>query len=289
MILVFAEAGGERLLGKARELADSMGTIVLALCSGEKEEKPRKLISFGADEVIRFNAITVLDWSRACTHLVRNRRDLRLFLFPSNSFGNAVMGSTYANAFEQIGTVTDQIESFDLEGERRVFQTSRTRLKTPPVGDKPPLWSIKLSSISEPFEDSSRIGKIESIDLPTESGNLHSPEIGESVIADLSSGLTLLVGKAYLEKSGDSEKDKLTNLAKKYSGTFLETSGGIETIYGPCLAIDVRSALKNLPKFYSDVFALNIEKEAPISEIAKLSAVTPDLDKVIDDLIKNLL
>jgi electron transfer flavoprotein alpha subunit len=289
MILVFAEAGGERLLGKARELADSIGTIVLAVCSGEKEEKPQKLICFGADEVIRFNATSVLDWSRACTHLVRNRRDLRLFLFPANSFGNAIMGSTYANVFEQISTVTDQVEAFDLDGARRIFQTSRTMLKTAPVGDKPSLWSIKLSSVSEPFEDSSRIGKIESIDLPTESGNLHSPEIGESIIADLSSGLTLLAGKAYLVKSGDSEKKKLVNLARKYSGTFLETSGGIETIYGPCLAIDVRSTLENLPIFSSDVFALNTEKEAPISEIAKLSAVTPDLEKVIDDLIKNLL
>lgn len=289
MILVFAEAGGERLLGKARELADSMGTIVLALCSSEKEEKPRELISFGADEVIRFNAISVLDWSRACTHLVRNRKDLRLFLFPSNSFGNAIMGSTYASAFEQIGTVTDQVESFDLDGARRIFQTSGTMLKTATVGDKPSLWSIKLSSVSEPFGDSSRIGKIESIDLPTESGNLYSPEIGESIITDHSSGLTLLVGKAYLAKSGDSEKKKLSTLARKYSGTFLDTSGGIETIYGPCIAVDVRSKLENLPKFYSEVFALNIEKEAPISEIANLSAVTPELDNVIDDLIRNLL
>ena len=257
------------------------------MCSKENSTKPQKLISLGADEVISFNAETVNDWSKVLAYLIRSEKQARFVFLPSSPLGGAILGSTHALSFERIGSVADGVEKFNEQGASKLMHPSGRVLQVAAASDKVSLWSIRLNSVPEPFEDSSRLGKTKSLELPKDLGSVGSPSIaGYRRILDLSSTFTLLVGKKHLEDIDSSQRKKVEDLAEKYSGKLLHMSGSVQVIYGPCLAIEVESPLGELPEFQSDLLSLNSSKEPPISRIAKLSAVTPDVERVIEELLK---
>lgn len=287
IIIVFAEVGGRRLLGRAREIADSLGFRVLAVCSRDIANKAQELIWLGADEVISFNAVSVNDWSKVLAYLIRNEKQTKFVLFPSNPIANAILGSTYALASERIGSFADGVEKFNDQGASKVLHPSEIILQTAASSEKVSMWSVKLNSVPEPFEDSSRYGKTRDLELPKDSQNPGSPSIENSKsFRDRSSILTLLLGRNFHEGLGAPQKLKLDELAKKYSGILLEMSGSVQVVYGPCLAIEIGSSERELPEFQSDLLSINSSKNAPITAIAKLSATSPDVGKVIEELLK---
>lgn len=286
IIIVLAEVGGRRLLGKAREIADSLGFRVVAVCSRNNADKAQELISLGADEVISFNAESVNDWSKVLAYLIRNEKQTKFVLLPSNPIANAILGSTYALASERIGSFADGVEKFNDQGASKVLHPSEIILQTAASSEKVSMWSVKLNFVPEPFEDSSRYGKTRTLELPKDAQIPNSPSIENSrSFRDLTSILTILVGRNFYEGLGAPQKQKLHELAKKYSGTLLEISGSVQVVYGPCLAIEIGSSERELPEFQSDLLSINTSKDAPISTIAKLSAASPDVGKVVEELL----
>ena len=76
MIIVFCELGGEGLLGKAREIADSAGSKVLALISEESVD-PQRLIHLGADEVLKSSVNEMSDWIEIISDLITSENKLK--------------------------------------------------------------------------------------------------------------------------------------------------------------------------------------------------------------------
>lgn len=257
------------------------------MCS-QSPNRPRELISLGADEVISFNAKTVNEWSRVLAYLLRNEKETKFAFLPSNPPGNAILGSTYALASERIGSVADGVERLNEQGASKILHPSRIDIQIAVAIDKVSLWSIELNSVPEPVADPSRSGKKRSLELPKDSQSVVSPSIeGSGELRDFSSTLTLLIGRKYFEHLDTAKRKKLEDLEKKYSAKLLAMSGNVQVVYGPCLAIEVDSQERELPEFQSDLLSLNSSKESQVSRVAKLSAVTQDLEKVIDELLKS--
>ncbi len=284
MIIVFADLGGEKLLGRAREIADSLGDKVLAVCKDDAPLRSQRLISLGADEVVSIDAKTVDDWSKVLASLIRTENETRFVFLPSNLIGNAILGATYALAFERVGSVADGIEKLNEQGASKTLHSSESVIRFTSSVGKVSLWSIKLNSVPEPFEDPSRYGRTRKLELPKASQSPGSPSAEK--ILDISSRLTILVGKNYFEKVDVSGK-KIEDLAQKFAGNVLRMSGKVQVVYGPCLAIEVESPEKELPEFQSELLSLNTSKDAAISRISNLSATTPDIGKVIDKLLES--
>ncbi len=282
MIIVFAELGGERLLGRAREIADSLGLRLVALCSKD-DTKSQELIELGADEVISFDAKSVNEWSRVLSYLIRNQKQTRIVLLPSTPLGNAILGSTYALTSEQIGSFLDDADKISEQRASKTMHPSGRVLQST-ASDKVSLWSLKVNSVPEPFGDSSRYGKVTTQETPRET-EIKSPLVKDPDLDSLSSSLAILVGGAYIDNLDTEDRRKLEELAEKYSARLLKMSGKIEVVYGPCLAIEVNTAGRELPEFHSEVLSLN-SSEAPISRIAKLSAITPNVLTVVNNLLK---
>jgi hypothetical protein len=283
MILVFAELGGDRLLGKAREIADSLGIRVLAICYVDVA-RANRLVSLGADEVISYNAKNVYEWSRVLSYLIRNTKEIRFVFLPATLLGNAILGFTYALVSEMIGSFFDSADKMSEQGVSKSMYPSGVVIKSD-VSEKVSLWSLKLNLVPEPFEDSSRYGKVTSQELPKEAQSVSPPTSGP-LVKSPSTSLTVLAGREFLVGLKTEDRKILEGFAKKYSGRLVEMNGRIENIYGPCVAIEVQTQERGLPEFQSDVLSLN-SSEAPISKASKLYAMTPNVLKVVEEIIKS--
>ena len=98
MIVVFCELGGSRLLGKAREIADTTGDKLVALTSEKSEERQQKLIHLGADEVIGCAIDNLSDWIPVISGILESVSDVKMIVFPSNSTANILMGLLYSGS-----------------------------------------------------------------------------------------------------------------------------------------------------------------------------------------------
>jgi electron transfer flavoprotein alpha subunit len=280
LIVVFAELGGEKLLGKARELGDSSALRVVAVCSAASK-KSEKLISLGADEVVTHTASTVSEWAEVLSSMLREDSKIKYILFPSNLIADMILGSVYAKSKERIGSFLDGAVLSENGASKDFFGSV---LEAKNATDKVSIFSLQTGSVSEPFEDTSRYGKtVESPVRVTPSKNLRTPKLSDYSVQDhldSSSSITLLVG------AGFSNSSALGELASKLRSRLIKLSGAVEEIYGPCLAIEVSSALRELPDFRGDLVSIN-SREAPISSVANLSVVTQDVEKVISELARS--
>ena len=280
MIIVFAELGGEKLLGKARELGDSSALRVVAVCSAASK-KSKKLISLGADEVVTHTASTVGEWAEVFSSMLRGDSKIKYILFSSNLIANMILGSVYAKSKERIGSFLDGAVLGENGASKDFFGSV---LEAKSSTDKASIFSVQTGSVSEAFEDTSRYGKtVESAVSLVAAKNLKTPKLSDYSAQDYldsSSSITLLVG------TGLSSSSALGELAPKLQARVIKLSGAVEVIYGPCLAIEVSSAQRELPDFRGDVVSLN-SKEAPISSVVNLSVVTLDVEKVISELARS--
>ncbi len=288
--MVFSELGGEKLLGKARELADSFGLRVLAVCSDSHDaDFSQRLISLGADEVIKYkNAKTAFDWVNILSSLLREKRQVSFLFGMSGLYTDAILGRMYAFEKERIGAFVTGIDSINENVGTKYLRTWSADLQNKPASEgKVSVFSFKPFAVPEPFEDSSRYGKTSESEIKIEQQQARtSPsilDIESNEFLDSSGRLTILVGKS------SSQKDEaIHNVAQKYKANVVSYSSYVQEIYGPCLAIQVMLRHeRELPRFHGELIAVNTtEDHSVISNVADLRFITnnDDTEKALQEL-----
>jgi hypothetical protein len=290
MIIVLAEFGGEKLLGKAREVADTLGLRVVAVCSSEyaTNEISQKMISLGADEVMKYADLTnVFEWSEALSSLLKDLQQIKFLFATSGLISDSILGRVYALSRDRIASFGTGIDSFsENEAKKNLSSLGISLCFKSTSDDKLRIFSFKSSSIPEPFEDTSRYGKTTESKVKSRAPTKNSPKtvgLESKDYFDSSSNLTLLVGKTFARR-----KDNLKaaeRVASKYKGNILIHDSKVEEIYGPCLAIDVEATQqKELPRFHGELIAINSSEDQSISRLAHTSAITEDISKVLEQL-----
>jgi hypothetical protein len=276
--VVFCELGGEGLLGKAREIADSVGDRVLALIA-EDSIDPQRLIYLGADEVLKVAISNEGDWIETVCDIVRNEHETRLVIFPSNIIANVIMGAAYCRVKDKVGSFLDDAVFLDVGNATKSFQVGLGLQRTWREG-LVGLVSVKIASIPEPYEDSSRYGKIREVQLAKAAEIFPILFDVPEVPLSSSSELTVLVDP----ESSDPIKYVARELAEKYRSKIRNYSGAVRAIYGPCIAIEINDKLAGLPEFKGDLVSMNT-KFSPINAISDVSIVNPEISKVINYLL----
>lgn len=249
--------------------------IALGLSNGPTNAD--SLIRFGADEVVQFDYPKVGGWPLLISNFINSESGLRMVIFPSDIMTNALMGMILASIPEKISSYLEDADSLNSDESAKRLDGFLLIQKGTPEG-KTRLASLKLSSVPEPFEDSSRSGKVRAVAADGEKGVPPPPPIMHS----WSTVPVILVGQGVTE-----ETTKLASqLAQKYSGVLRFLSGKMEVVYGPCIAIEVSAKLRDLPEFKADLISIS-SKKLPINSIAEISAVTPELDKLLKILVRS--
>lgn len=269
MIDVFCEFGGENALGKAREIADSIGDRVRAVVSLRSID-PQRLVQLGADEVLTCEGVTKTgEWVRVLSSIVS---DSKFVIFASNNVSNMIMGALYYAAKDRVSLYLDGADLLETNAATKSLANAGFAFKKN-ANDKASLVSVNLSSVAPPFEDTSRYGKIRAYEWNKNSERpLNLAEMG----APSNARLTILLGPGC--KKGISELSQ--KLGEKYGGTVQKFSGTTQIVYGPCLAVEVENRVRELPKFEGYLIAIN-SKKSPISTIADVVVESEDLEKIL--------
>ena len=279
MIIVFCELGGEGLLGKAREIADSAGSKVLALISEESVD-PQRLIHLGADEVLKSSVNEMSDWIEIISDLITNENKLKMALFPSNVISNIIMGAVYSHVRSRIGCYLDQAGLIEGTVVAKSFDTTVFTLQKNPRENTVSLVSLKTNSIPQPFEDTSRYGKTREIPLKKATDVfpiLHDPP---EVPLSSSDEVTILVGAS----SDDHITELAQRIADKFHSKMQKYTRAVEVVYGPCVAIELNDKLRDLPEFKGDLFSLNTRK-SPINAISDVAVINSEIATILERLI----
>jgi electron transfer flavoprotein alpha subunit len=288
--VVFAEFGGEKLLGKAREVADSLGLRVLAVCSSEHgtDEFAQRLISLGADEVMKYRSpANVFEWSEALSSLLKSQVQTKFLFAARGLITDAILGRFYALSKDQIASFGTGIDSLSENEAAKNLRSWGASLRfTVNDHDKAHIFSFKSGSVPEPFEDTSRYGKISEAKAKSSASGKSSPKtvgLQREDYCDSSGILTLLLGETYARK--ETGLRAAQRVASKYKGNIVIKSSKVEDIFGPCLAIDVEARHESeLPRFHEDLIAINSSEDQAISRMADISAITEDIPKVLEEL-----
>lgn len=282
MIAVFCESGGHILLGKAREIADESGDRVLAIALDDSREwtkSPDQLIALGADVVVLCR-LAKDGWTETISDIIRSEPSLKLVIFPADLGSSVLMGSLVGALPEGISGFLEDVDSLTSdEAAKKIDDGFMIAAKLVAESSaKTSLVSVKINSVAEPFEDASRFGKTRVMGETASDVISDKPALPRSA----SSTLVVLVGRGAV-----GETSKLAaSLAEKYAGSASEISGKIEVIYGPCIAIEVSSGLRELPDFKGELISIS-SKKFPIGSMAELSAVTPEVDKLLERLLSS--
>ena len=275
-IAVFSELGGEGLLGKARELADETGDRVVSLCSTRDSDQQQRLIHLGADEVTVCSVSSLGDWIAVISQYIVSLDSVQMLIFPSTPVSNVLMGMVYGEISSRISPFVEAAELLTSDGAGKKLENSIV-LQNSFIQGKTALVSMKNTAMTEPFEDSSRFGKIRNFEASHEGKTFDlPPEIRSS-----SNQLLVLVGGV----AKDITSELATRLAKKYGGNAKKLSGKVEVVYGPCVAIEICSKLRELPEFKGELLSISSRK-MPISAIAERSLVTPEVDRMLENLAR---
>jgi len=281
--VLLAESGGERLLGKAREIANSLGCRVVAVCSEKRKNASDKFVQLGADEVITYGIDAINLWARGLAQLIDEANEARFVILPSNIPGNIVFGILATLQEKRIGAVMDNVEFISEIEIGKTIHPSGAKLAIKPSSELLTVCTVKLSSVSPPYGDPSRHGKVREriVDFSRYSPGLGLPEDFANYL-NHSRKLTILIGKKFNETNG--KKSDLALIERKYDARLIEMSGRVQVVYGPCLAIEVESRSSELPEFHGDLISLNSREGFPIQRIADSSFVSADLNSVIEEL-----
>jgi len=282
MIAVLVEMGGERMLGKARELADAQGDQVLAVCSEQNKVQAQRYISLGADEVMVVDAESVGEWIGVFVDLLKGEKPrVSGLLVPSNVTGDLIIGSISSRIPEKTGSFLVGTESLNESNAAKIIPLSEQTITVPfsSIDGKKSLFSLKLNSLPEPYEDTSRYGKVTMGTVPStmKQDRFYIPS---NQMNNSTSFLTILKGKS------EGLEELIGKIASKYNAVILnEADSPGRVVYGNCLAINVESQPRELPQFNGDLITVNHEKGAPIMKMASLSLITSD----VEGLLKSLL
>jgi hypothetical protein len=280
-IFVLANYGGKNLLGKARELGDAWGDKVVAFTFKDSQEEMEEMIHLGADEVLHSEINDIRDIISTVFEQVRSDSSSKMVLFPSTTFSNAYMGMLYSYGRELFSLFEDQVEFVDEIFVGKRFGGSQLSIQKKPVPGKIVLCSLRQSTVSPPFEDVTRYGKIRSLKPKSEAGS-QLTSYSESIVKPSSEILTILIGGNVQSKT----EELAALVVEKYGGYSKSYTGKIEVVYGPCIAIEVGQRLRDLPEFKSELISIS-KAPLPISTISDTSIITSEIDAVLDELISN--
>jgi hypothetical protein len=276
MIVVFCEFGGEGLLGKAREIADSVGDRVLALV-GESSD-PNRAVYLGADEVFKVDVETPGEWIGVISELFESEKRIRFLIFPSNIVSNVIAGAVYFREMKRVGVFIDDCDYADEANASKAFDANGLAIQKGLVEDKTNILSLKARSFARPFEDTSRYGKVR--DYKRKDGAPLAFLMEQVPKEPLSSSdeLTFIAGNNRVVES-------VRKLAQKFHARLLQYSGAIEVVDGPCVAFEITEKLRHLPEFRQELISLNAET-SPINAISDTAVVSVDLQQILEELAK---
>ncbi|MBI2125821.1 MAG: electron transfer flavoprotein subunit alpha/FixB family protein [Thaumarchaeota archaeon] len=166
-ILVLAEKNnGElseslKVLGKAREIADSLGARVEAAIATSSKADAEMLVRYGADVVYWSEhdfGFDIAELSKAIATLVSNMKP-EAVIAPATESGNSVAAFLGANlgilpVFECSGL---ELEESNIIVNKSVYQE---RFLAKVTSTKPQIFTLFTKQLPMPFEDESRYGKI---------------------------------------------------------------------------------------------------------------------------------
>jgi hypothetical protein len=107
--------------------------------------------------------------------------------------------------------------------------------------------------------------------------------------------LVIVVGEGFLVNSDPSVRQRRESLiaavTDKFGALVLRQRNGFSltsrVIYGPCLAVEVTSAIEELPEFNGDLISVNSSTGAPIAGIASLAVVTGEAEALLQSIAKS--
>ncbi len=166
-ILVLAEKNnGElseslKVIGKAREIADSLGTRVEAAIATSSKADAEMLVRYGADVVCWSEhdfGFDISELSKAIATLASNTKP-EAVIAPATESGNSVAAFLGANlgispVFECSGL---ELEESNIMVSKPVYQG---RFLAQVTSTKPQIFTLFTKQLPMPFEDESRYGKI---------------------------------------------------------------------------------------------------------------------------------
>ncbi len=216
-------------------------------------------------------------------------------MFPSSLIGNFILGAVYASTPSKIGSVMDRADYVGESTAGKTIPSCGADVDSLPAERKVCLWSVKLSSIVEPFQDSMRKGKIVRVSSPlpgkVQRGAAKQWRLKENwrTSRESASQLVILLGSEEHPTLDQKERlnPKLINdLATKLDALILqEADSAGRVIYGPCLAIGVASQIRGLPYFQGDLISVCSDRSAPIVKISDLAIISSEINRLLETLL----
>ncbi len=279
LIVVFCELGGKNLLSKAREIADLSGDRVSAFIS-QDNINPQELIYYGADQVEVCNVQERTDWINIISSYLEEN-NVKCALFPSNILSNIIMGAVYSRDRSRIASYSDEANLLEGTYSSKSLKALGVALRRDFDSEKCCLVSLRVSSLPEPFEDTSRYGNIHPRKMTPKTSNYQISLQNQADAPSLSGELTVLIGSGI----GDRTNELCAKLAEQYGGKCIKFSGSVETIYGPCVAVEIGNRLSDLPVFNDELISIS-SKKLPICSVADTATICEDIDKILKGFLK---
>ncbi|MCK4529215.1 electron transfer flavoprotein subunit alpha [candidate division WOR-3 bacterium] len=302
------------LLAKGRELADSMGVELYALLvAKEVADKPKRLISFGADKVIVVSGPSLEHflpepYSNVLIDVI-NKYKPSIFLAPSTTQGRALLSRTAVSL--ETGLTADCTD-LEVDGEGNLHQVRpafggsiKARILTP--NRRPQMATVRPRVFSSREEDGNRVGEIIEEIIPEE--RLISISKFESWIEDTTSRISIEDADIIFSGGrgmGGPEKFKLLfELAEMAEGAVGASRTAIDEGWIPYshqvgqtgktvapkmyFAFGISGAIQHIEGMRSSDFIIAVNKDpgAPIFKVADIGIVA-DLFEVIPILKKKL-
>lgn len=284
MILVFTEFNGERVLGKARELAEALGRKVVAISAGD-HDSAQKLVHLGADEVLlHSNPESVFDWTEILSSFL-NEKTPSFLLGGSGILTDSIFGRVYAISKAKVGAFATGMDTMNETLATKIMRSWNSTLafSVESLNGKSNIFSLKVASIPEPFEDTSRYGKISERSF-TRTNESDSPKFTvKNDDVDESGVLSLMLGKELAQEPKGEARRAIELLVKKYNAKLVEEEWS--EIYGNCVAFGVETTnQKEFPEFHGELIALVRSDLAAITRVASTTYLTNEISAVIESI-----
>ncbi len=179
-----------KVLGKARELANMLGTKVEAICFSQETQGSKELISYGADTVYLIKLKggineTLEVYKKALEKIVKEKKP-EVLLFAHTDLGVSLAGQL--SAALKTGAVTE-VEDLSLDTVNRLLiQTksifnSKQKIEAITPKTKPQIATVKVENLPEPFKDEFRYGSSSMIEIK-DLGVLKTEIVGKECIEE---------------------------------------------------------------------------------------------------------
>ena len=96
------------------------------------------------------------EWIAIISDLIEKEK-VRAVIFPSNVISNVIAGAVYSRERGKVGSFLDESDYMEGSVVAKAFEGLSLQKSS---GEKASIVSLKTTSVPEPFEDTSRYGKV---------------------------------------------------------------------------------------------------------------------------------